>query len=333
MNMKLLSRIGVCSVVGLALLTACSRPSEKTSPSSDLPALTNTFSNSDFKPMTAKSGLFSIQVPSDWIASDSDTSNDFSAYSAGNDYFLTANRYAKVDSPLSLEDFARSLLNNSEETKSENLQLTQTTISGKSGFLYTKEVNKEKQLLLFFYEEDGEYRLISLVAHPDNANKTQEFLNQSVASWTTLATTKQVNFNYGQAVTVPNSALSVALPTSWKQDTEGAPADTIVYQDSSNGIRLSIRGVSTTGYTVDLNEIADQLAPENSKPTKEEITLGNYHGYRLSLSQTSSTQSNYIVHIYAFHINETLVTFTASAKTSDTALLQSTMEAIISSMK
>ncbi|MER0122823.1 hypothetical protein ABPH35_04170 [Streptococcus sp. ZJ93] len=333
MNMKLLYRMGAGSLVALALLTACSRPSEKNSPSSELPALTNSFTTSDFKPMTAKSGLFSIQVPSDWIASENDTSNDFSAYSAGNDYFMTANRYAKVDSPLSLEDFARSLLNNSEETKSENLQLTQTTIAGKSGFLYTKEVNKEKQLLLFFYEEGEDYRLISLVAHPENANKTQEFLTQAVASWTTLTTTKQVNFRYEQAATIPNSALTVSLPTSWKQETEGAPADTIIYQDGTNGIRLSIRGVSTAGYTVGLNEIADQLAPENSTPTKEEVTLGSYRGYRLSLSQTSSTQSNYVVHIYAFHINDTLVTFTASAKTSDTALLQSTMETIITSMK
>ncbi|MTB64984.1 hypothetical protein GGG87_08235 [Streptococcus sp. zg-86] len=333
MNIKLVYRMGVYSLLGLSLLTACSHSSEKTSPSSDLPALTNTLAPTDYKTIPAKSGLFSIQVPSDWIAGEDDTSNDFSAYSAGNDYFITANLYPKVDSPLGLEDFARSLLMNSQETKTENLQLLQTTIAGKSGFLFTKEVNKEKQLVLFFYEEGEDYHLITLVTHPDNHQKGQEFLAQAIATWTSLATTRQVTFDYGQAITIPNSALTVGLPTSWKQDTEDVPADTTIYQDSSNGIRLSIRGVSTTGYIVNLNEIADQVTPANSNPSKEEVTLGNYQGYRLSFNQTSNTQSNYIVSIYVFHVNDTLITFTGSSKASNTALLQSTMETIISSMK
>lgn len=333
MNTKLLYRVGACSLLGLAFLTACSHTSEKTTPSSDLPALTSDFTTTDFIPMNAKSGRFSIPVPSNWVASEVDTNNDFSAHSAGNEYFMTAKRYPKVDTPLSLEDFARSLLKNSQETKDEDVQLVPTSIADKSGFIFTKEVNKEKQLLLFFYEDGDEYRLISIVAHPDNKSKVQDFLIHAVGGWTTIDANQHAALDFSQAVTIPNASLTINIPASWAEVTEEVPADTTIFQDENNGIRLSIRGLSTTGYTVDLNQIADEIAPQDSAPNKEAVTIGSYQGYRVQFNQTSDSQSNYSVTIYVFHINNVLVTFTASAKVSDTPFLQATMETIISSMK
>lgn len=332
MNRKLIYRIGIPSLLGFICLSACSQPSETTSQSSDLPALTKDFSNTEFAPMTARSGTFSLMVPKDWVSSSTDSSNDFAAHSAGNDYFLTANRYEKVDIPLSLEDFARSVLSNSPELEAEGSQLIPTSIGGEDGLLLTKEMNQTKQLLLFFYEKGDDYRLISLIAHPDNKASIQEFLTHAIIGWQTIAVDTYSTLEFNQTITIPNSSLTVTIPSSWMHSTEESSDETSVFQDTSNSIRLAIRGVSTTGYAVDLNAISDDIVSQNQAPDKETITIGQQQGYRITFQQTSEGQNNYTVSIYVFHINDTLVTFTISSKVSNSSLAETAMETIIASL-
>lgn len=332
MNTKLVYRMGVCSLLGLTFLTACSQASKETSHSSELPNLTNDFKAVSFTQINAKSGTFSIPVLSNWIPSESDSGNDVSVHSAENEFFMTANRYSKADTALSLEEFSHSILKNSPDTKDDEIKLVPTSIADKSGFIFTKQINEKKLVLFFMYEENDEYRLISVATSPDKKAKIQDFLTPAVGGWTSLTAEKYPEFDFSQTIAIPNSTLTATIPASWTQVSEEVPADTTIFQDTNSGIRLSIRGLSTAGYTVDLNSIADEVVPQDSAPSKEEVTIGQYQGYRVQFNQTSENQSNYTFDVYVFHVNDTLITFTASAKASSNPFLQATMETIITSM-